>query len=301
MDHEDSALGPELERAFDALVEVSARLVREGRGPRAAAVKVALQRHIPNFSEQQLGFATFRSFLQVAEQAGRVQLRPAPQGPDIDVVPIGVDLPPSVRAANRLRRDIWDAFTRWDEGFLRFWDRETEQAFRIPEQPVPAENEEQATLRAELQAGAARFIPIEHVPAETLIQWAQEFADGLPPDPARTALLVALNHDLPIHNFTQLVRRLGLGPRWHDTHVSRVRQVVDRWAKANKLEIDLARELEASGPGSDQIQPIRTHRAQASSIAEEDLRRRVHEMVDEMTLPELLGLTIPLRLVFHAR
>jgi hypothetical protein len=297
---EVSPTSSDVERAFEALVEVSARLVRDGREPRAAAVKVALQRHFGDFSEGKLGFPNFRSFLKGAEDAGRIQLRPAPVGPDVDVVPIGVDLPHPPHPANRLRRDVWDAFTRWDEGFVRFWSRDHGRAYRIPDRSTSTEDAEQARLRQEFVAGTDRLVAIPHIPVEVLVGWAREFANNLPPDPTRTALLAALEQELPVHNFTQLVRRLGLGPRWHDVHVAHVRQLVEKWASENDIQVDFTRDVDAQ-PTDRRGEAARLARTLDAGTSERELRRRVHEFVDEMTLPELLGLSIPLRLVIDQR
>lgn len=296
----------ELERAFDALVEVTTRLVEEGGAPRAAAVKTRLQRDFGHeFEEERLGFPTFRSFLQAAEKAGRVELRDAPRGPDLDVLPPGTEPPPArsgnVTKRTWIRRDLWDAFTRWDEGFIRFWDPDARRAVRLPEEKPPGESEEDASLREAWESDRSRFVPIEHIPVETVVGWAREFTGSLPPDPAQVALLNALEQELPIHNFTQLVRRLGLSPRWHEAHSARVREVVEDWARRNGVEIDLHTDAD-DRPKS---HPGRTPRSAGSVVtlvaSEDDLRRRVHDMVDRMTLPELLDLSIPLRLVATAR
>lgn len=284
------------QEAFDALVEASAELLREGRVARAAAVKSALQRRLGTFDEAKLGFPSFRAFLIAAQDAGRVQIRPAAVGPDVDVVPIGVELPtpPSSTHTNRLRRDVWDAFTRWDDGFIRFWNRSQSRAFRISERPFEGEAVEVSAMRDAYIAKDPQIVPIAHVSVEDIVGWARDFILSLPNDPSRVALLGALEQELPVHNFTQLVRRLGFGPRWHDWQAGRVRSLVEQWAADHAIEVDLSREPDALDRRADQT---RSSRSTAGPSTDADLRRRVHELVDQMTVPELLNIAVPLRLM----
>jgi hypothetical protein len=287
----------DLDAAFDSLVDVAQRLADHGRAPRSASVKAALQLATdPPFDEERFGFLNFRSFLRAAADAGRIELRPAPVGPDVDVVPCGAVSQATPAVSGRIRRDVWDAFTRWDEGFVRSWDKEIQRAFRLPSRVTPGESQETSALRLARISNPARFIPIEHAPPSSVVSWAREFAQGLPADASRSALLAALEDDLPIHNFTQLVRRLGLGARWHDTHLARVRSLVENWARDNGLEIDLRPEAE---PNTSIDPPPVTDvavRGVDPVPSEHALRARVHRMVDRMTLPELLSLSVPLRL-----
>lgn len=284
----------DVDRVFDTLVSIATEFAGQGRSLRAANIKTALQlRTDPPFDEERYGFANFRAFLRAAAAAGRVDLRPAPVGPDVDVVPkgLGLSTPPTV--GGRLRRDIWDAFTRWDEGYERFWDRQEQRAFRIPIVAAPGEADDVADLRASRRSDPARFVVIENIPFATVVAWAREFTESLPPSASRAALLRALEDDLPVRNFTQLVRSLGLGPRWHDAHATKVREVVRVWAARNDLTVDL--DLEA-GPPAAEVATAQPPHEPGNLLPEPELRRRVHELVDQMTVPELLAIAVPLRL-----
>ncbi|MGH9197293.1 MAG: hypothetical protein ACRD1T_16330, partial [Acidimicrobiia bacterium] len=223
-------------------------------------------------------------------------IRPAPTGPDVEVFLPGEGLlTPTGATLQRMRKDVWTAFTRWDEGFLRFWDPLTQRAVRLPAKPQAGEGPEQAALRAAWLANPARFIPIDHISIETVLGWAQGFVEALPANASRTALVHSLNGDLPLHNFTQLVRQVGLGGRWHLHHLQAVREVVEEWQGRYNVEIDLRPEAEPP-PVETFDSAESTGRKTTTQLSEADIRGHIHRLVDRMTLPELLMLVVPYRL-----
>ena len=127
--------------ALELLSEVVARNHRDGRRSFAASLKPEMRRRsLDGFDEQRLGFSSFRRFLDYAVDEGAVELRAAPRGPDVVVVPIGgqplaSELAPGT--ARKIRGDIWDAFLDWTQGFTRLWDDEDKRAYRIPAERVP--------------------------------------------------------------------------------------------------------------------------------------------------------------------
>ena len=281
---------------FVALLKVVSTLISEGRMTRAAAVKARLQAETsPPFDEKRLGYTSFREFLKSAESAGVVQLRPAQVGPDLDVLPPSTGsegTPDGPAPGARIRGDVWNAFSRWDQGFLRLWDTETGRAIRISREARSTEPPEAAALRAAWYSRPGRFVEIDPILPDTVVGWARQWVASLPDDAVRGALENTLGERLPIRSFTELVRRFGLGSSWHETHARCVRGVVENWASDHELVIDLSRSAEPPSVGF----PAKTASRSTRGHDEASLRRQVHEMVDEMTVPELLSLSFPLRL-----
>ena len=296
---DDAKLGD----AFDLLATVVGELESQRRSVRAAGVKAAmLRRSDGTFNEASLGFPRFKQFLEAAEGAERVKLRQAFRGPDVEVVsvsqpddaqPANPAERPQVSAPNRIRSDLWDAFTRWDKGFSRFWDRQTGRAHRIPVAPAPSELGEIAELRQLLRSDPNRFVEIEFIPTETTIQWATECAAEVSSEAARGALLRALDEELPIKAFTATVRRLGLFRAWHDFHLVQVLHVLRQWAREHGIS---EAELDSPMRAPDRTREVEDQRS-PDPLGETALRTLMHGLIDEMTVPELLSLAVPLRLV----
>lgn len=285
---------PDLDTAFADLCRVATRLAHGGRPPRSAAVKAALLLHTdPPFDETRLGFDKFRAFLKAAEAAGHVEIRAAAVGPDVDVVPPGVEIPEVDAADARMRSDVWDAFTRWDKGFVRFWDRERGRAHRIEEPPRSSEVPALAQLRHALAEDPDRFVPIENVPVQAVVEWATEFASNQE-STASKELLTALGSKLPIRDFTDGVRRLGLVRAWHRAHLAHVTQVVTEWASTYEIDLDLS----VQPPTAVKVNTAgREASASEPTTPENLLRKRLHGWIDGMTLPEMLSIPVPVRLL----
>lgn len=287
---------PDCTQAFDELVHVVDRYLGQGRVPRSAAVKTALQANTdPPFDERKLGFPTFRAFLKAAEDAGCVQLLKAENGPDVDVTLPGRKLPP--RTPRWLRRDVWEAFTRWDDRLLRFWDRNEQRACQVPAERTRGEIADVTVFRDLARQEPARFVEIKYIPQHEVVAWAKDFVGALQPGDETSQLLATLEQEAPLGGFTALSRRLGIAPKWNAFHTDRVRGAVEEWAKAN--EVDLYAVLQEVPPPNPQRTPgyRRTTAQGPASLDEETLRGRLHHMVDRMTLPELLSVSVPLRLI----
>jgi len=289
-----------METAFAELVGIATRLAERGKPPRAAAVKAALLiRADPPFDEARLGFPKFMAFLKAAEAAGHVELRPAAVGPDVDVVPRGVVVPVPESADARMRSDVWDAFTRWDRGFVRFWDRVKERAYRIELDSSSTEPVTVARVRRERGENPDRFVPIENVPVESVVEWAKQFASEQE-SAASAELRASLEGALPVRDFTVAVRRLGLVPAWHRAHLQSVRQVVTEWATRHGIDLDLSAEPPAemkvgTTASGDKSRFVRS--GSESGSAEDLLRQRLHQWIDGMTLPEMMSIPVPVRLL----
>lgn len=290
--------GNALEEAFKALVDIVATFESSGRTLRSAAIKVALQLKLPSFDQRDLGFESFRAFLKAAESRGHVRLVEAAKGPDIDVLPAngnGQD-GPSLRA-DRIRSDVWKAFTRWGDDYLRFWDPDEKRAYWIRRFESPGDRSADAVARKAYESDPSKFVPIECIPPETVKGWMTDFTEERRPGLPGDALVPALSSPKPFHEFTQLVRRLGLGSQWHETYAGNVRRVIEEWAEGNGLTVNL-------NPSAAPVSHEPTERILSRNIvnipeSEPSIREAAHLLIDRMTLPELLELKISLRLLIQ--
>jgi hypothetical protein len=290
--------------AFNELATVVGSLIAEGRATRAAGVKARLlKRTDPPFDEKALGFATFRDFLRAAGAAGFVTpIEPAAIGEDMNVLlprPTSANRVISVPAPGpRIREDLWDAFSRWDWDVLHLWDTQAQRAMRIPARARPNESTEQAALRAAWNATPSRFVTIDFVTPETLVSWAKEWVTSLDVGTISESLLHALDDDLPVRKFTDLVRQHGLVGSWQAEYTRRMRGVIGTWRSAHGLQIDLT---PASEPPRVERRRSSPTRVEVLELDVDKIRNHVHSVVDQMTVGELLSLSVPLRLTLNSQ
>lgn len=276
----------EIESAFVTLVAVVQERSREGKSTRSAGLKPALQtRTNHSFDEHALGFSTFRAFLSEAARRALIVLSPVEGVPDVDVaVPDQLDAPSrsaghdNARArSGRMRPDLWNAFVRWHDGTDRYWDRESDQVIRTPAGVPPPSHGD-------------RYIRITPIEPETVGRWMREMVDGqLDPRGAAT-LSAALQREDGVVAFVAEAKRLGVIHEWHRFQARKVFSLVEQWRHDNALADSLS--VSETKPTS--------RPKEASSYApggEDELRTILHRWIDEMTYPELLAISVPVRLV----
>jgi hypothetical protein len=231
------------------------------------------------FDERIYGFRTFRGFLEEAERRGLVSLVAAATGPDVDVlVPTqGATFGrPSVGGHRRVKNELWRAFVRWDSGVRRFWNASNGMVVEVPTQQAQ-----------DLKLDG--LVPIHPIDPDQLKDWMRTYA-GKTPISTRSALLAALDDANPFRQFRQLTDNLQRTREWRHFMQSRVEEVITGWVKDNGLSLDIYE----AGP------VLRPHLSPSGgylSAHEEAARLAVHEFVNRMTLPELLAIPIPLRLL----
>ncbi len=284
----------EREAAFRALADLVENRLSEARSLRSAALKPLLV--ASGFDERQLGFQTFRAFLQAAEEAGFVSIRPASAGPDVDVLPLGA---PEGAAApstsGRIRADIWDAFVDWNPGWSRLYDRERDRAFKIPANESMGESPAHNALRQEWKQAPERFAEITPISMQEAYSWMSEFLHSLPQEPARERLASTLASNFPFKHFRDEVRAVGLDHEWKKVQLERVRQKILDWASKHDIEIDLAYRPEV---GAERVSPTRLTAGERfpgprARIDESFTRTRILAAVNRMSTAELLRLPIP--------
>jgi hypothetical protein len=295
--HDQQQTGSDLQTAFDLLASVVREMRDAGRRTYSASVKPALVRRTNGgFNERLLdpGFNSFREFLDAAAAQGVVTVRPAPIGPDVEVLtPGAISLPPRPKpeergAAGRIRRDIWNAFVDWKLGTLRAYDRERGVAEIVPAEPAPLEPSRITAERRAMQADPARYVPITPISVDQQHQIMQSFVEALDPSATRQVLELALDGDRPLRAFRNaLVADPAAEQAFVKFRLKAVKTIIEDWRNRNGLDFDMF----ATGRGG--RTPVERSTADAEPQLER-VRRLIHGAIDRMPLEELNGLRIPL-------
>jgi len=161
--------------AFTVLADIVQRWYAEGRRAYGASLKPEMRSLTSNaFDEKVLGFLTFKHFLLAAADQGLVDVHPAPNSPDVQVVPKGkepmaqrgrAERSVAVPNVSRIREDLWKAFVDWNTAFERFYDRAQDTAYRIAGTESAFDSPALMTLRQEKQTDPERFVPIAPLPS----------------------------------------------------------------------------------------------------------------------------------------
>jgi hypothetical protein len=317
---------------FQLAAQAARELVASrGQAP-ASGLKVRLQRLSGGtFSEALLGYRSFRDFLSGAQTAGAIRLYDA--GQDLAVVPaetvepraplaltptlggvVGSQVAPHAaeppvtvtRRARRIRPDLWTSFVDWSDR-QRMFDRVLGRAEMFTADPMPGEDPRWTELRAGIKDNPERYVPIQPIGRETALGWMHRFAGSLEDKTLRHELLARLAGDHPEHEFTDRLRGTPVIRAWNLWRQDRVAEVIKGWLLHHGLDINIyedaapreakmestgsSPEAKASAPGAT---PPQSTDAQGEL---ERLRGVVHAAVDQMSLPDLLRLPIPLELL----
>jgi hypothetical protein len=288
--HESSS---PIEDAFRLLVEVVGEYSAHGRRTVSASLKPALQqRSLGGFSEQKLGFPTFRQFLRAAEGRGLVALLPA--GVDLEVRPLGdAAAPISFTSDSRpespvsIRPDLWRCFIDWKPGWRRVYRKDADQAIMFPENPVPLEPAEFTAMRSDWKVHPERYVAITPIPQDVHIGWMREFAGGVTDAIARGALEAALKDDRPAAAFMEAVRAFPkVGSEWRARRLEHVLTVIRTWIQTHGLELKYA----VSRPRRATM--VRVAPPAIDGFVAERLRSILHSAIDKMPVAELLKVRI---------
>jgi hypothetical protein len=232
------------------------------------------------FDEKAYGFGSFRRFLEEAERRGLVIISPAATGPDVDVA-VSTQARTALAAKSTpaggswVRSDLWHAFVHWDAGTRRFWDS-TRRAI-IERNPTEVE--------AVAEEG---LVPIQAITAEEVKGWMRDFAATVP-DTVKSALLESLDDASPFRRFRQVTDDLQRTREWRRYMQTSVAGAIRAWVTENDLDLNIYETRAVERPDS----PT----ASARPSTEEDIRKTVQNYVIRMTLPELLAIPVPVRLL----
>lgn len=307
----DSELSALRKTAFATLVGVVREWRAASRITTSAGVKPAFVEAMNGKTEQDLGFETWREFIEAAVAAGHVQTERLATSHTAILLPhegpaVVASWPEKRAAARRgseatqtqfrLKPDVWAAFVEWQEGHRRLWDSSTCRAFVFPLN----ENGEPAwTSRPD------RFREIEPVTAKSQKEWMREWALTCQATD-REALLAALVPDAPLRSFRHELDARGLTFEWRNELQRRVGNHVREWAETQGVAwLDLTVPREKGHPTP--VPRNRQRKAQGRTTAAtleagnrptagssdlERLREIVHRAVDRMSYAELAAIPI---------
>lgn len=285
--------------AHNLLTRVVAQMINEGRSTKAAGLKPRLMIASGDaFRERDLGFETFRAFLEDAARQQVVTVREVP-GPDLEVGLTWVD--PAIPRPRRIRHDVYVAFAEWAEGCQAVWDRVARKAYRFP---LIGGDLEVAALQQRVMANPHSFAAIQPLEADDVLGWMREFADEQRSLDVRTLLHEALSRERPLQAFVRMTTSCGAQDAWTSYRLGRLRHHIEEWAAANAVELDstvFAAEHPSAAfrrtPTGAADSSLRAPHARVTATAPAPadvlrLREFVKAAVDRMTLAELAALPI---------
>lgn len=287
------------EDAFRDLAALVRLWRAEGKRTTLAGLKPAMRGVRPEFDESALGFGKFHEFVAAGQDAGFVKLYDPPTGhrlvllPDEDVAEVR-DVPVQ-KSDERLRPAVWSVFVEWHDDWVRQWDRDECRPlwYPIADDGRPA-----------WETDTDRFVSIEPISREVQMGWMREWSEAVP-EPGRSELLASIGDDAPPGDFRAVLGRLGLVGSWRDDLRNRTRAHALDWANANNVNPATLVESRRTPTGPRPAAPVTNTSADpkvsVASSYEEQVRDRVRDAVDRMTLDELLELRLPVRAVVGRR
>jgi len=304
----------ELERSFALLADVVASAARDGKRPTAAGVKSAMLARDSAFSERKFNFRQFIEYLRAAEARGLVWIALDELGhPRVSDAPISDSGPALIEQARvpagsptqpavKIRSDLWSATIPWTANVRRLWDRSSSRALVVPT----------ATDGTPLwEARPERFIEISPVPKDHQIDWMREFA-RTQAEPVQTEILESLQETAAPGSFKRVLHRTGLEEAWTQILQARAAEHLRNWAASNSIPAarlfdkrpprattspaGVSVKPSPSSPLTTEAQAVLSANVEDSTAAsgyEARLRERMHEIIDRMSIAELVTLNVP--------
>jgi len=285
----------DIESAFNLLRASLVALQQAGSLTYAAGVKSQMRRlSSGEFTEEALGFLSFRSFLAAAQDAGVVTLTQAPGG-DLQVIPVGIAAIPVPRRTEqtrqrRVRHDLWEAFVRWDDGSMRLYDRDVNKVLFL--------RAEEAEGRLSDEPG--RYVNIPAPQREGTRALMEDFIERVS-DSGRTKLEEALaGPEDPERNFVNALSQEARNA-WRALHALHVVSAIESWAKENgiqdrKIYSFATKARQAKTTSENKITIPATTATVTLNIG--TLRQRIITAVQRMPAAELLRLSLPVEYLF---
>ena len=137
-------------------------------------------------------------------------------------------------------------------------------------------------------AQASGLVAISPISPDRVKSWMQDFAEQTS-DTIKATLIGSLQTPNPFRQFRGATDELGQTPQWRHYLQTKVVGVISDWMTEHDLHID----LHENDPAN-QSAPVGLAML---SPSEEAIRNSVQEFVSRMTLPELMAVPIPMRLL----
>jgi len=290
---------------YSLLSSVVSDLTEGGRIASAAAVKTVILRRSPDFDERALGFRKFVDYLEAAVRAGAVRLarddrnHPCVFPPSASDAAIEQALRQSsstVLETRRLKRELWRAVVEWEPtDYWRGWDRKHSRVFMAPR----ASSSQEPWLD-----DAERYVGLPVVSRDLQTEWMSEFTAAQIPD-VKVKLAASLQPGADLGAFRAALAAHGLLDDWAQALQLHVHVHVQQWATAAKVPLQRLFEsvskrtptdpVNVSGVATTERNVPQESVARPEVSFEESLRRRLHEVVDQMNGAELSVITVPAR------
>jgi len=290
---------PSLDDLIAFVGEEVARLCQRNRQRvDGALLAEAVRARFPDLSYPALGVERLVDVVRAAEERGLLVRHLDVK--HLEVSPAGVDAAapsPSClearagRVGGPVPREIWQALLFVHEGQGRFIDRQTGNVIIVSE------------TQAGSYTGNQRYVELRPIPPEVQKNWMQEFVA----ENAEAAVATgAIESDLWYTAFWEQLQavRPDLATAWSAKRTRHVIEYLKSWAKENKVPLSYLltpRPLSPGALGGRATSNVPDPRAQHGR-EDEALRVAVMGALGDMSLDELLSLSLPLRhLVRHFR
>lgn len=269
MTSESTTIDERRSEAFKTLVEVVQSFTDTGRVCVGASAKPRLKSQLPSFDERELGYRSFREFVEAAQTSGFV--RTARRGNDIELLP-----PAAPGSGERIRPDFWRAVVQVTDAKRRFYDRAADHILELTEdQPVDGQ-----------------LIPVPTADAEVQQQWIDEFLEGLGEDGEALCVKVAAADSLPA-KLREISAEPSVRAKWYRERTRHVADLLQQWASENELAVRLT-EPAARRDARHAARPT------GGVAYETHVRERLTRAIQQMPLAELLRLPIPVEYLIDA-
>jgi hypothetical protein len=188
--------------------------------------------------------------------------------------------------AGPIRREIWQALLFFHTEEARFFDRQTGNVVSVP------------AAQARAYVAVPRYVSLETIPAEVQKRWMHDFVSS---NPGAAGAASAIELERWYTEFPRALRELQpeLAVAWGSTRARYVIAYVKQWAAEHGIpleEVLTSRTRPANRPeagGGTAPSPLPAQ--QSKSNEGETFRTAVLAALSDMSLEELLSLSLPLR------
>ena len=251
---------------------------QEGHRLYASRAKVLLTKALGDFPNNG-GYPRFIDFLREGQARGFFTVFFDGQHPYITTR----DTPPEKTLRDQskfLKPEVWNAVVDWDSP-PTFWDSALQVFVEEPVTSGAPEREEEAVTMP----------PLPRVTKEMQLDWMRDFASSIAA-PLSEELNRVLSDGTP-GAFKALLRRHHLQQQWGSYLRGRVIDHVQAWASEHSVPIEALTDDQMPKSAAKRPAGRVTSSVPTPAHSVLTLRRRLHQIIDQMSLAELAALQIP--------
>ncbi len=245
------------------------------------------------FNLGSLGVARFLEFLQAHPDVVQITREDTAQGDVIvslralaigEVVQEGA-ISRGNSKSDRVRPEVWQAFTNPDPTRRRFYNRSTG---RVAHYREPAVDQNEIRAKAQVQQWGDQAVRIDLIPGSRQQEWMKEFLDAVDLDQAKRETydhLLAAEYKSSLNSiFTDSLGALS-GP-WRTFRTARVSEAIKEWAARNDLSI-----AQVTTGQSKEAPPVPPRQVAV------ERRRALHALIDSLDDDDLSKVQVPIEVV----